>query len=58
MKQTAKIIAMLAIGMQATGLHAVPAMPGAMRMTQPDGTEITVRLYGCLLYTSDAADER
>lgn len=46
MKQTAKIIAMLAIGMQATGLHAVPAMPGAMRMTQPDGTEITVRLYG------------
>ena len=46
MKQTAKIIAMLAIGMQATGLHAVPAMPGAMRMPQPDGTQITVRLFG------------
>ena len=43
MKQTAKIIAMLAIGMQGTRRHGGTGQPGGLRLKPPHGPQNTQR---------------
>lgn len=35
-----------AMSVQVQPLHAIPAYPGALRISQPDGTSISVRIHG------------